>query len=83
MGQNYPNPFSTVTSFTFKLPDTREVKLTVHDMLGREVAVVKQGMLDRGVHSVVLHVGQLKAGVYMYRLCAGADVLSGKMLLVR
>jgi hypothetical protein len=83
MGQNYPNPFSTVTSFTFKLPDSREVKLTVHDMLGREVAVVKQGMLDRGVHSVVLHVGQLKAGVYMYRLCAGADVLSGKMLLVR
>jgi hypothetical protein len=83
MGQNYPNPFSVVTSFTFKLPDTREVKLTVHDMLGREVAVVKQGMLDRGVHSVVLHAGRLSAGMYLYRLQAGTEVLQGRMVLVR
>jgi hypothetical protein len=83
MGQNYPNPFSAVTSFTFKLPDTREVKLTVHDMLGREVAVVKQGMLDRGVHSAVLHAGRLSAGMYLYRLQAGAEVVQGRMVLVR
>jgi hypothetical protein len=83
MGQNYPNPFSAVTSFTFKLPETREVKLTVHDMLGREVAVVKQGMLDRGVHSVVLHAGRLSAGMYLYRLQAGTEVLQGRMVLVR
>ncbi len=83
MGQNYPNPFSSVTSFTFKLPDTREVKLSVHDMLGREVAVVKQGMLDRGVHSAVLHAGRLSAGMYLYRLQAGTEVVQGRMVLLR
>ncbi len=83
MGQNYPNPFSSVTSFTFKLPDTREIKLTVHDMLGREVTVVKQGVLDRGVHSAVLHAGRLSAGMYLYRLQAGTEVVQGRMVLLR
>jgi hypothetical protein len=52
-------------------------------MLGREVAVVKQGMLDRGVHSAVLHAGRLSAGMYLYRLQAGTEVLQRRMVLVR
>ena len=83
IGTNYPNPFSTLTSFTFKLPDACEVRLTVHDMLGREVAVLKEGWLDRGVHSAVLHAERLPAGMYLYRLQAGAEVRQGKMVLVR
>ena len=83
IGSNYPNPFSTLTSFTFKLPDAREVRLTVHDMLGREIAVLKEGRLDRGIHSAVLHAERLSAGMYLYRLQAGAEVRQGKMVLVR
>ena len=37
---NYPNPFSDVTSFTFKLGEGRHVRLAVYDAMGREVAVV-------------------------------------------
>jgi hypothetical protein len=76
LSANYPNPFSTVTSLSFKLPDACEVKLTVHDILGREVAVLKQGQLGRGVHSAVFHAGRMLPGMYLYRLQAGAEVLT-------
>ena len=83
IGCNYPNPFTTLTSFTFKLPVACEVRLTVHDMLGREVAVLREGPMDRGIHSAVLHAERLTAGMYLFRLQAGAEVRQGKMVLVR
>lgn len=83
ISQNYPNPFSTLTSFTFKLPDMRHVRLQVFDALGRAVAEVANGVYDRGVHSEVFEAGTLPSGMYFYRFTAGDEVVQRRMLLVR
>ncbi|MFZ1729968.1 MAG: T9SS type A sorting domain-containing protein [Bacteroidota bacterium] len=80
---NYPNPFRDVTSFTFKLDSDMHVRLAVYDAMGREVAVVTDADYERGVHSAVLHSGDLPNGLYFYRLTTNAGVIQRKMMLMR
>jgi hypothetical protein len=80
---NYPNPFRDVTSFTFKLGDATHVRLSVHDAMGREVAVLTNGEYNRGVHSVVLQSAHLPSGLYFYRFSTDEGIIHRKMMLVR
>ncbi len=75
IGPNTPNPFTSATSIPFALKHAAEAALTVHDMLGREVAKLEQGMLQAGRHTAVLDAASLRlpAGVYVVRLASGAD----------
>jgi uncharacterized lipoprotein YddW (UPF0748 family) len=78
--QNYPNPFNPETVIRFRLPEATQVRLSVHDVLGREVAVLVSETLPSGSHSVTFEAGTLSTGVYIYRLQAGAFSQSRKML---
>ncbi len=74
--QNYPNPFNPSTSISYAIAENSLVKLTVYDMLGREVAdLVNQQQLS-GNHSAVFNASHLASGVYIYRL--EAVPLNGK-----
>jgi len=68
--QNYPNPFNPSTRILFDLPVESVVSLTLYDLLGRRVAVLANGTLQTGLHSVELNAGALglATGVYVYRL---------------
>jgi hypothetical protein len=80
---NYPNPFTDVTSFTFKLGEATHVRLAIYDAMGREVAVVTDADYDRGVHSAVLRAGALPSGLYFSRLTTDKGVTQRKMMLMR
>lgn len=80
---NYPNPFSDVTSFTFKLGEDKHVRLAIYDAMGREVVVLTDAKYQRGVHSLVLHSGNLPSGLYFHRLTTDEGVIQLKMLLMR
>jgi len=81
--QNYPNPFNPTTTINYELPRTSRVSLTVHDMLGREVAVLVNGWRDAGAYKVKVDVSGLSSGVYLYRLQAGDFVQSKKLVLLK
>lgn len=78
--QNYPNPFNPETVISFRLPEADQVRLAVYDMLGREVAVLLNGIVPSGSHSVTFDAESLATGVYIYRLQAGGVIQSRKML---
>ena len=46
----YPNPFNPQTSFRITLPEQAHVRLTVYDVLGREVMVLVDGTRLAGPH---------------------------------
>jgi hypothetical protein len=81
--QNYPNPFNPSTKITFSLPKSSDVKLSVYDVLGRQVSMLVNERRDAGVHEVNFDALGLASGVYFYRLQAGDFVQTRKLALVR
>lgn len=81
--QNYPNPFNPSTSISFSLPQAEQVKISVYDMLGREVAVLVNDYLESGFHTTLFDGKNLSSGVYVYRIEAGSFVLAKRMILLK
>ncbi len=79
----YPNPFNPSTTIRYALPTESEVKLSVYDVLGREVAVLLDGRQEAGRHVVVWEAGGLPSGVYFYRIEAGAFRQARRVVLVK
>ena len=68
LSQNYPNPFNPSTTINYELPVSSDVRLSVYDLLGREVSVLVDERRDAGVHEVTYDGSHLASGVYFYRL---------------
>jgi plastocyanin len=81
--QNYPNPFNPSTRIAYRLAGNAQLKLTVHNTLGQEVATLVSGNQEAGYHEVQFDGSKLASGVYLYRMVAGGYVETKKLLLVR
>ncbi len=68
--QNYPNPFNPTTTICFSLHLPSEVCLEVYNVLGQRVAILVNGTLSAGNHTVVFDAHHLAGGVYFYRITA-------------
>ncbi len=81
--QNYPNPFNPTTVISYQLPAFSEVRLVVHDLLGREVGALVNERKSPGTYDVKFSASGLASGVYFYRLTAGNRVLTRKMVMMK
>ncbi|HEX2984975.1 MAG TPA: T9SS type A sorting domain-containing protein [Ignavibacteriales bacterium] len=81
--QNYPNPFNPETKINFTIPLNGKTTLKVYDILGREVAALINGEMEKGTHTVNFNGRNLSSGVYIYRLQAGSFTESKKMALIK
>ncbi|MBI4417814.1 MAG: T9SS type A sorting domain-containing protein [Ignavibacteriales bacterium] len=81
--QNFPNPFNPSTTIRFDVPVRTRVRLAVYDILGREVAVLRDEVLEANSYDVVLDGGKLASGVYFVRMTAPQVVQTRKVVLVR
>ena len=79
---NYPNPFNSRTSIQYKLAAYHKVKLTVYDILGREVKVLVDRYQERGTYEVDFNASGLASGIYFYCLEA-FDTIVNKMILLK
>lgn len=81
--QNYPNPFNPATAITVELPERAQVKVEVYSLLGTSVAVLKNGMLNAGTHTMVWDASAQPSGVYFYRVMMGNTVITKRMMLLK
>ena len=86
--QNYPNPFSAVTTIRYAIPVESKVSLRVYNQLGQRVAQLTEGKMSAGNHQVRFDATKLAGGIYLYRLVAvDADgkpvVLTKKMVVAK
>ncbi len=81
--QNVPNPFNPSTNIVFTLSERGMTKLSVFDVLGREVAVLVNEALSRGEHSVTFSPISIPSGVYFYHLAVERNIATRKMILMR
>ena len=78
VGQNFPNPFTDRTEIDFYLSGFEYIQLNIFDGLGRLV-YFHSGDYCPGNHTLSLDLGELKTGVYFYRIISGDDVVTKKM----
>lgn len=83
LDQNYPNPFNPFTRIDFYLEVRGRTSLSIYDITGKEVAVLLDGQIEEGSHSVVWNPKDAASGVYFYRLKSGDKIISKKMLLLK
>ena len=68
LDQNFPNPFNPTTQLNFRLEEPMPVRLSVFDMLGREIAILVDGMFPEGESSVTFDAENFPSGLYLYRI---------------
>jgi len=81
--QNYPNPFNPSTSIQFELTHSEQVKLTVYDMLGREVSLLADGIYSSGIHTFNWNASNFSSGIYIYTLETTSRRITRKMTLMK
>ena len=59
------------------------VRLAVYDVLGREVAILVDGVVSAGTHQVAFNASGLPSGIYLCRLQAGSLAETRRLVLVR
>jgi hypothetical protein len=82
LGQNDPNPFHDATSIEFSIPRAGTVRLEIYDLLGRRVATLVDGTMQRGLHSATWTATGVPAGIYYYRLI-GENWSGSREMIVR
>jgi hypothetical protein len=80
--QNTPNPFKSVTMIGFELPETMYGTVTVYDVTGKSLKVIKN-TFNKGYNSIELNKNELGGtGVLYYTLEAGDFKATKKMVVI-
>jgi hypothetical protein len=83
LDQNYPNPFNPSTTIRYTVPRSGPVSLRMYDRLGREVAVLVDGVQEQGVHTAGWNARGLASGVYFCRMTAPGVTITRSVLFVK
>ena len=78
-----PNPARGAVALAYSLAEAGAARVSVVDLLGREVAVVADGEQTAGRHTATLDGARLAPGVYVVRLSSGGEALSRRIVVVR
>lgn len=81
--QNYPNPFNPSTTISYQLPVDANVKITVYNMLGQQVAVLVNEMKSAGTYNLTFDMSQFASGAYFYRIQANEFISIKSMTLIK
>lgn len=79
----YPNPFNSTAMIHFELPVTGEVKMTVYDVTGRQVAELVHRTMPAGEHSINYDGSTLSSGIYFVSLRTPQRTMTTKLVLLK
>jgi photosystem II stability/assembly factor-like uncharacterized protein len=83
LAQNYPNPFSFVTSIPYRIEggSPRHALLELYDIMGRRVKTLFDNIAEPGDHVTSLNAAGLQPGMYFVRFTSGKRMAMRKILV--
>jgi photosystem II stability/assembly factor-like uncharacterized protein len=66
--QNYPNPFNPLTTIKYALKENSTVRLSVYDILGREIKQLVNETQKAGTYTIQFNAEGLSSGIYLYKI---------------
>ncbi|MCE1187686.1 MAG: choice-of-anchor A family protein [Ignavibacteria bacterium] len=81
--QNYPNPFNPTTTIRYTIAEDCNVRLEVFNITGQLVRTLVQNAQHKGQYAVSFNASNLSSGMYIYRITAGANVQTRKLMLLK
>ncbi|MFH0992338.1 MAG: glycoside hydrolase family 3 N-terminal domain-containing protein [bacterium] len=80
---SFPNPFNATTTIVLSIPEHTNLTVRIFDLLGREVALLYNGEMVAGSHTLRWDAGRVSSGVYIVQFKAGSVFLSSKLVLMK
>ncbi|MFI5149827.1 MAG: T9SS type A sorting domain-containing protein [Bacteroidia bacterium] len=77
----FPNPCQETANIRFRMPASDHVRISVTDMLGRELTVVADETLMSGQNGFSFSTASYPAGVYTYRIAGTTGSTVGKFIV--
>jgi hypothetical protein len=65
------------------MPQPGNVKLTVYNPPGEQIAELVNGFREAGIHTVNFNASELNSGVFIYKLGTNGFTQSRKLLLLK
>ena len=79
--QNYPNPFHSATVIPFEVSHLTKVCIDIYDFSGRHVQNLINEEMPMGKYDIEWRSGNLKSGIYFYKLQVGENSHVKKSIL--
>lgn len=83
LGQNYPNPVKSATSFKYVVRNGGNVAFRVMDQTGKEVKKVNMGTQVSGQYTMTISADNLNSGMYYLQMISNNHVSTRKMIVVK
>jgi len=80
--QNYPNPFNPTTAIRYQLPISSQVKLSIYNILGQNVATLVNKKQPAASYNVEWDASRFSSGVYFYQLETNRGFTQTKKLIL-
>jgi hypothetical protein len=80
---SYPNPFNPSTTIKYDVPTNSFVKMTIYDILGKEVSKLVNQQMSPGRYEIVWDASKYASGTYLYKFEANDFVDIKKMVLIK
>ncbi|MCB2211200.1 T9SS type A sorting domain-containing protein [bacterium] len=79
----YPNPFNPEATITIDMPVAGTAKVTVYDILGREIRTLTNRRYGAGRHALAFNGANLPSGLYFARLDVADFTETHKMVMLK
>lgn len=85
---NFPNPFNPTTEIKYLAPQAGQVKLEIFNIAGQRIKILVDESVEAGLKTITWdgtndRGSAVTSGVYFYRLTAGAQSETRKMILLK
>jgi len=79
----YPNPFNASTIINYDLNQASDVTVEIYDLLGQKVETLSDTYQQAGLHQITWNAVDRATGIYFYKIQAGRESLTEKLLLLK